>query len=246
MYSGFAFDGRRKLSKRDFRENLRLRLGLGLHNGISGTQFICGCRHEESLLAGVDEHHALSCPKRGEQQLRLRHDLVVQALTKFLRTIIGPAGQVISDPNRVSSGVQRVWRPDITATVGPATHHIDVSVVNPAARTYYTDLGSGGSDLVPDAANRAQEQLKRAKMRMALGSHTADRCGVPFVLEITGRWGPSATAFVDSILDDSRRYSISPVSDNRASRAHRQLRREISLILLTANGAMQRSGRLDA
>jgi len=54
VFAGFAFDGRRKLSKRDFRENLRLRLGLGLQNEVSGTLFVCGCRHEGALLAHAD------------------------------------------------------------------------------------------------------------------------------------------------------------------------------------------------
>jgi hypothetical protein len=118
----------------------------------------------------------------------------------------------------------------MTATVGPATYQIDVSVINPAARTYYADRGDAGSDFIPDAANRAQEQLKRAKMRVALGNYAADKCGVPFVLEVTGRWGPAATDFINSILDDSKRSSVSPVSDQRAHRAYRLLRREIALM----------------
>lgn len=235
-------DGSRRLADRDFREALRLRLGMGLHNGLQGTTFKCDCHHQRSLIPGRDEHHALSCPKRGESQTRLRHDLVVTAAATFFRTIVGAAGQILVEPPPAASGVRRTWKPDITVIVGPVRYHIDVSIINPASRTYYLNC-CPGSDSIPDVANKARERVKIASARTALGAHVADRCGVPFVVEATGRLGPAARALLDRTLDDSRRYGVGRVSDRRASQALKRLEQEILYILLSANGAMQRAGR---
>lgn len=98
--------------------------------------------------------------------------------------------------------------------------YIDVSVVNPSAARYHRHQGNATQPpALPDNAGGPRsgfktsdavlirEQEKRDKYRTLLhGSADDDSAFVPFVIEATGRLGPTATSFLRKLLEDSKIY----------------------------------------
>jgi hypothetical protein len=88
-------------------------------------------------------------------------------------------------------------RLDIRYSTGLRTYYIDVSVVHPAAAAYV--LAAADTD---DAAASQRAQEKRLRYNDALASRGVDPASlVPFVLETSGRLGPDARAFIETVKD---------------------------------------------
>lgn len=96
--------------------------------------------------------------------------------------------------------------------------YIDVSVVNPSAVRYQRHHAAEGPQPADGADNTRggfktsqalliREREKRDKYRAVLqGSVDDDSAFVPFVVEATGRLGPTATSFIRKLLDESKVY----------------------------------------
>jgi hypothetical protein len=143
--------------------------------------------------------HGHACPAL--QGLRIsRHNRIRDILADFLRRV-GGAHSVQVEPDLGAA------RPDIRVTIGLRTFYIDVSVVNPAAQSYV--LAAAEAD---EAAATQRAHEKRLRYSDALAARGIDANAlVPFVFETSGRLGPDARAFLDSMK--GLLESTSPSSD---------------------------------
>ena len=92
----------------------------------------------------------------------------------------------------VDPETQREVRVDIVVMQGDRyVHIIDVSIVNPTASCYLTYHQP--SNLVTESAARHREQAKRRYHSRVVGDPNTM---IPFVLEITGRFGPTAKEYM--------------------------------------------------
>ena len=89
-------------------------------------------------------------------------------------------------------------RADIVASIGAVTYVIDVSTIDPGN---LSSLALNPSSAVQqDAASRSREAIKRRHYRKVVTPAPLSEASViPFVLETTGRLGPSAIAFLHTI-----------------------------------------------
>jgi hypothetical protein len=90
-------------------------------------------------------------------------------------------------------------RMDVVFQVAECTYHLDVAVTNPAC----TPNLRCGAHKKADAASKAKERKKHAKHsdlpRLAAGGEGGM---TPFVVESTGRLGPSALKFLKEVKSD--------------------------------------------
>jgi len=134
--------------------------------------------------------HGLNC-RLGSGARTTRHDACRDALAQALQRLFGPRA-VLREP-RLGPGLKE---PDLSLATAAGVIHLDVSIVNPAADLYV----AAHSDTVIQAAATLGEQNKRAQYQHTLRTlGLRDDVFVPFVIEATGRLGPSALAFLDHV-----------------------------------------------
>ena len=168
---------------------MRAKLGVG-----PISEALESIRHCPSTIVyntGLKSFHALSCRLNGATWTR-RHNRVVQALAALIRhTQPGPVTIETVVANTASGDEIRA---DLTLTQPEGRLIIDVAVVDPGAYKYTKHF----SHRNPDSAAQAEEASKRAHYARIVPAPTPATI-IPFVLEATGRLGPSALAFLNKI-----------------------------------------------
>jgi len=125
-----------------------------------------------------------------------RHDLVRNALAKFLKRI-HPQANIILEPDE-NGPEDRRRRPDIRAEINGVVHSIDVAIAEPASFRARSNR-EFPSSTTPDGA---AIQAERRKVTDYAGTIHQDIL-VPFVLESTGRLGPAAKLFLDKTTNQN-------------------------------------------
>jgi ribonuclease HI len=146
----------------------------------------CNCGQGPAITGHVT--HSQDC-KRNQWYYNCRHDRVRDALANFLRCT-HPDGsvrkEIILEPGLDGR------RMDIVFQIAECTYHLDVAVTNPACMSNLRK----GAHKKADAASKAKERKKHAKYSDLPGLAAGGEGGMtPFVVESTGRLGPSALKF---------------------------------------------------
>jgi hypothetical protein len=124
--------------------------------------------------------------KRNQWYYNRRHDCIRDALANYLRCT-HPDGSVRKEIILLPGHDGR--RMDIVFKVAECTYHLDVAVTNPAC---VSNLRLGAHKKA-DATAKAKERKKLVKYQDLTGLAAAGEGGMtPFVVESTGRHGPSA------------------------------------------------------
>ena len=134
-------------------------------------------------------NHAMTCEKLKRKEITSRHDAVLHSLMSECRH----AGMLtILEPTTCNQ--QDRLKPDaciIPSAPTAAQIYLDVSITHAPAKTYVKTLHTDRVDL---AAATKRESVKQHKYA---AEAKKDGCElIPFVLESTGAFGPSAHAFV--------------------------------------------------
>jgi hypothetical protein len=183
----------------DVLSRLRLILGLGVEDpraaGDVGRRSVCSCAHSggQSVCLPLGAYHPFDCHKNKSART-YAHSLIVKHLAALLQKVY--SGPVYSVHTEYSLGVDphtlTAVEADIVVMRGDSfIHIIDVATANPAASCYLEK----DSHLQADAASIAREIQKRAHYSRVV--RNADLF-VPFAVEVTGRLGPSAKAFLQA------------------------------------------------
>ena len=194
LYSGCSSYEGFQVSDEEFKESIRLRLLLPVHQDPAPVDRRCrNCKSNH-----ITPYHALACGMPSRQRIG-RHDLIRDAVARFLRSS-NPAALVAVEEfiprpeDSVAPPNTPLKRADIRVTLNNVTQFIDIAITSP---TSSTALNNGNSATVAGAAASAKEREKINKYANAYpGSSVADQL-VPFVLESTGRLGPKALSFLD-------------------------------------------------
>jgi hypothetical protein len=165
-----------------------LSLRLLLSRASASAARRCGFCQRIVRSSGDELSHCLGC--FALQGLRTRrHTLLRDTLGEMLRKVLGSHAVSTSEPP--FPGAQL----DIQATVGASVKYIDVNIINPASQEYMPQASIGGG-----TASIKAEANKRARYSAVLAEHgIAESALVPFVIEATGRFGPSALRFLDDV-----------------------------------------------
>jgi len=175
------------LKEEEFLDALRLRLLIPIFNRDPAWIRACPC---DQYVQGEDEYayHALTCGRVLSNVWR--HDSIKEALKNFLQAC-GKRDIALEVP----AGNHPQLRLDISYQEGSIVKYIDVSVVNPTARQYDRTVGE---EMAPGHPATTQENEKTRKYTVHQTGISADNF-IPFVLEATGRLGPAAVKFIDSV-----------------------------------------------
>ena len=182
-FSTTGIDSPHYFSAGAFRCAVRAKLGVGPTSEALEPIRHCPCTIVYST--GLKPFRALSCRLNGATRTR-RHHSVVQALAALIRhTQPGPV-IIETAVGNTASGVS--IRADLTWTQPEGRLIIDVAVVDPGADKYTKHPPSSHRN--PDSAVQAEEAKKRAHYARIISAPTPATI-IPFVLEATGRLGPS-------------------------------------------------------
>jgi Reverse transcriptase (RNA-dependent DNA polymerase) len=201
IHSSIGLGSEGYFSADEFRCIARARLGFGPTNDPLGTFRVCACH--KSFDAAEDSLHALSCGlNKGPRNTR--HDAIRDMLYQLIKklhpgiqqthlTMECVVGQILTEGEN-----PRNVRTDIKFVKGADTLCIDIAVVDPAAATYMQTPTS--SHLYRDGAASKYEREKRQHYsRVSVPSPLPPRSVIPFILEATGRLGPSALLFLHTL-----------------------------------------------
>lgn len=185
--------------------NLRARLGIApisedmlyptsQHNGplnptslrrpVSGDSCNCMTGSESTALGVCNFLHSLDC-KSNMEFVNKRHNLVRNILGDLLRKSC--SGALVELEPHVLGHAER---PDLLLYRNGRETYLDVVIVNPSCPS---QLNAHHSDENADAANLDKERLKTSKYS-DWNVHV-----IPFAVEATGRFGPSALKFIKSV-----------------------------------------------
>ena len=174
-----------------------VKLGLGPTNDPPGLIRVCACNR--SFDAHEDSLHGLSCAlNRGIRNTR--HDSIRDKLYLLIKKLNPGIQQThLSKEFEVGrTSTDTTVRTDIKYLKGADTFYIDVAVVDPAASEY--QKAPAFSHLTRDGAASKYERTKRQHYaRVTTPSPLPERSIIPFVIEATGRLGPSALLFLHSL-----------------------------------------------
>ena len=178
-----GFEGRLRFSKDEFVEALRLRLLVDpFPNPGDKVCPLCGLvRFAESPL------HVLDCAVLRPSQ-KSRHDIVGIHLANALKKCF-PEAQVRREHTVSCNEAETTLQADIHMERGPRVFIFDVAVVDPAAPSYL----SHDSYKEENVAAKQREAAKRAEWTARGGVNNAEF--IPFVVEASGRMGPSALSY---------------------------------------------------
>jgi len=121
--------------------------------------------------------------------ITVRHDNVNVSLGKFVRKC-WPNATVFVEPRRNER--EQTQRPDLLIYHDNTAYVIDVMIRDPSSPS---TLSTNQSHRITDATNKSGEAIKRRHYNQWANNHTI----VPFVIEATGRLGPSAELFIKAI-----------------------------------------------
>jgi hypothetical protein len=172
-----------------YRSQLARRLMLPVQ--LTGDQLACSlCEDAEDPDA---RFHHLTCTHPTAMSIRTRrHTAVQHSLFRLLTRLFGTAAVGIGPT--VHAGTKADLSLQIPGATSPI--FIDISVTSPTT----VRALQHHSDQQEDVAAVLQEERKRERYRAALAAQNLrEDALVPFVLEATGRCGPAATAFLESL-----------------------------------------------
>jgi hypothetical protein len=184
----------------DFICAVRAILGHGPTNSPSDVPRLCTCN--KIIHFKNEPLHAILCPSHAGSWT-LRHNDIRDLLCKLLRKAHPDCPlqleALVGKTNPDQHGAVREVFSDITLAMGTETLLIDVAVVSPGGSVYlqYPTLSS----INQDGASKHKEQSKRSHYGRIAAPHTpAPNSVIPFVLESSGRLGPTALGFLFRIL----------------------------------------------
>jgi Reverse transcriptase (RNA-dependent DNA polymerase) len=188
-------------SSDEFRCVARAKLGVGPTNDPPGLFRVCACN--KSFDASVDSLHGLSCAlNKGSRNLR--HDNIRDRLYQLIKRLnpgiqqthlsmefeVGQITAPGDNPKHI--------RTDIKYIKGADTFYIDIAIVDPAASTF--QKAPIHSHVNQDGAASSYERTKRQHYaRVNTPEPLLARSVIPFIIEATGRLGPSALLFLHSL-----------------------------------------------
>ena len=181
------------LNQFDFSEGLRRRLLMSPTR--EGSRLTCQCH---SAPTESDKFHVFRC-KKFQYYWEKRHDMIRDELYHLIK-IARPSAFVHKEQNVTryrnpsSTHHQTDLRCDIMVTDNLEQYIIDVSVIDPTTICAINK----GSHSKPFIAAGIREKEKRQDYGRYLSSDMLEKF-VPFVLESTGRFGHSASSFIDKI-----------------------------------------------
>ena len=201
IHSSIGLGSEGYFSADEFRCIARARLGFGPTNDALGTIRVCACH--KSFDAAEDSLHALSCGlNKGPRNTRHDNirDMLYQLIKKVnpgiqqthlsLEFVVGQIVTADENPRNV--------RTDIKFVKGADTLYIDIAIVDPAASAYRQTPVS--SHIHRDGAASKYEREKRQHYsRVNTPAPLPARSVIPFVIEATGRLGPSALLFLHTL-----------------------------------------------
>ena len=197
---------------------------LGLPHGKLVVQQ-CQGRHRACRRHGAEWDHHQSCIHiNGKAKKTRRHDGVVNSLAWCLRSGLNLNPQV--EPHNLDNAGRR--RPDILVSVGEKQYLVDVAVVQ-SFGAGQMDTGRMGVKYLEDV-----ERRKRGHYQDMAGDYQAEV--IPFVVDATGVWGPSATKWVSEVLNKAAEEGFIREDDVRQER--RRMRFAVAHALHKGNSAM--------
>ena len=210
-------DLRGQLSPSEFLENIRLRLLIEPYH-LRGD---ITCPQCDNVSYSCSPLHALDCNRLKPSRTR-RHDKVAALLYRLLKTCFNE-DKVIKEgalPNGCGT-----YRADVLWNQGPCTHVLDIAIVDPAAPTYRAE----GSFYIPNTAAIVRENAKRRLFGMTQVEHTSF---TPFVIEATGRLGPSARNWLETTFGAAHKHHI------------KMFIKQMSAVIVKWNARMLAAGRI--
>ena len=171
-----------------FRATVRARLGVGPTNEPPHTEKRCPCGALYEV--GTQGLHGLSCRLNGAMATRRHHQITKTLAALLRRTQPAPvateslAGVTSTDHNIIA---------DIIWSLPEGNTFIDVAVVDPGADSYIAHPIF--SHATTDAAALHMEGRKRTHYARIVPTPDPQSV-IPFVVEATGRLGPSALALL--------------------------------------------------
>jgi hypothetical protein len=130
------------------------------------------------------------------------------------------------EPHNLDNAGRR--RPDILVSVGEKQYLVDVAVVQ-SFGAGQMDTGRMGVKYLEDV-----ERRKRGHYQDMAGDYQAEV--IPFVVDATGVWGPSATKWVSEVLNKAAEEGFIREDDVRQER--RRMRFAVAHALHKGNSAM--------
>jgi len=179
------------LSPSEYRTALSLRLLLPARGTPEGTYLQCGVCGNADKVHDY-RYHALNCIRTGDIRSQ-RHTAVKNALADMLVALFGRASVAVETP--LGPNLRAA---DIILTVGNNIRVIDTCIINPTADRYG---GSSGAEPPPagHAATMAEHRKRTAYAASLAARNLAPETLIPFAVETTGRLGPAATSFIESL-----------------------------------------------
>lgn len=185
-----------QIPDQDFRQLIRLRLGLPLANNSAGIP--CSCTRHTVL--DDDGYHLMAACPLGDHRIRT-HNLLSNTWVQLLRKAGFLCRQ--EDPTCFQAVGDTSKRADIVAEGwGEGRKAIfDVSVTHPWAHDNNHNRPTdpeGYRTLPPERAARAREAEKVRKYRNFIPQNAVF---IPLVVETFGRWGPAARTVLHKCID---------------------------------------------
>jgi hypothetical protein len=159
-----------------------------------GQQFLCSACH--ATVDGNDNEldalfHCLSCQACQDTRTN-RHNAVRDVLQSLLERLFGARNVTVEEGQQ-----QGQRRTDITLQHDGGVTLIDVAVVSP---TTAQAQRSHSCDTTDAAASMIEDQKRQSWLPTLVARQLAPEALVPFVMESTGRFGPSALKFLKGLI----------------------------------------------
>ena len=224
MYHPYQVDPSLCLSSDEFREALRLRMG------VPSFSTTCPCGH----VTQRDPYHGFNC--RGNQYLAThRHDKIRDSVFKFIRQCYPLAYLVKESPIQLrqpDGQTEQTIRPDIIFQ-GPDGNYfyLDITVVNSSASSY----------LNKDAFNDAYQRKLSKYGRLLGGAHNPayNYEVIPLVFDVSGLPAPTTMEFIDRIANHDYRHD----ANVSLRRFRKTLLRHVATIAIKHSVAMIKRSR---
>jgi hypothetical protein len=185
-----------KLDGKFFIEALRQRCLIPYAASTNAERLFCPCRQGRNAIdLAVQPFHWDVC--HYSQGLKTdRHNHMVSHTARLLRSV-GFAAEI--EPTRHGTLVfeeHGIKRPDIAYSSGGITKYLDVVVASPASATAMSG-GNNSLQVVGGAALQAEARKRHDYRNLPVGIML-----MPFALESSGRFGPSATNILNFVCAD--------------------------------------------
>ena len=182
----------------------------------------CQGRHQSCRRYGKEWDHHQSCVHISKAQ---RHDGVVNSLAWCLRSGLKLSPEV--EPKHLDNRGKR--RPDISVSVADKHYLVDVAVVH-SFGVGQVDSRRKGLEYVEDAEKRKRKRYEDIASEMQAEV-------IPFVVDATGVWGPSATTrWVSELLNKAAEEGF--IGEWEVREEKRRIRFAVAHALHKGNSAM--------